>query len=310
MNSNGVHRDFTGAVVTGVIARLEKKFPIEILFFSDYGSKALELTTVGTSDSDYLVFYKATGAISHDDRKMLNDYPHHEIPQGIHARARSNELDFYLTDIKVFDYYNIDYDIFTNDHPDLLATHLIHHDRFNFDSLPGKNCTKIASLLSDAFYYGNIVTSSAWLYENIEKIRPQLRIYDFCKRRYVSALGRLENYMIEPGKVMMRSYLYSVNELLAAEFALQTRKIPPARFTHILPRCDDMAIMDVLEKYFAINRNSGVLKSELLIDPNPRLNAYIKRKLDEIKPELIELYNLNRDALFEISVPDSSRIYP
>ncbi len=283
--------------IDSIIEQMEKRCSVRILGYSLMGSIPLGMGNA-SSDHDLLALYEPQGELSSGQYDILNN----KAPLGaLHIAGEVNLLlaDFELCSPRFADMPEAE---FLRSCPQHLNSLTVHDCLFDIGVIPGDNSPKVASLLSDMFYYGEGVVTDRFgtLRARFSEMQGLLRIYDFCKRRFVTNHGRLQHYLIEKGNVRLRTYLQSINDILAIEYALAHREIPPANVSVMLSHLDEIEVLEIARHYVEINRSTTHEKEKLLIDPNRALNHWISTRLENIKGRLQGLYTKERGLLFDV----------
>jgi len=291
------------AEIENAIAQWEAEFPITVLFYSVWGSSVSGLANK-TSDVDVLTFYQPRESLSAAQRQELNFPTHHDA-----SAQPLNGIDVGgdYVDVSLLKHYMRDYDDIAHNSPELICHSALHHDRFDFGILPGKNSPQIASLLTDAVYYGggSVIDRTQYIRNHFSELYPQFLIYDFLKRRFVSAHGRLTHYLTEPGQCRVRSYLQTVLEVLTMQAVLSEKRLPSAYFPDLLGELTDADTLNSVKSLMEMNANSQLNKEKLLIDPIPPLNAWIAERLEKLRSELLRIFAEERYSLFDLSLSET-----
>lgn len=282
------------------IFRIESFFPVKVLGYSLIGSVPLGMGNC-TSDYDVVAVYEASSEICLEDYELLKS-------DSVFFRKTkcAGEVNILLLDFKIFDSFFIDMHIdeLHINYPQYVNTLTSHDRRFSNLVLPGDNSSKLASIFTDMFYYGNgvIVDPHGFFAKNFTRMTGLLTVYDYCKRRYVTTLGRLNCYLRVEGGVRLRTYLQSFSDILALEYALYNSRIPFPDIVGMLDMIDDSQVESIVRDYLFINNNSLLPKERLLVSPNFYLNNWISARLEGVKSDLEELYFLNKKHFFDFEV--------
>ena len=283
--------------IDSVIERMEKNCSVRILGYSLMGSIPLGMGNA-SSDHDLLALYEPQGTLTREQYDILNNKAPSEA---LHVAGQVNLLlaDVELCSPRFADMPEVE---LLRSCPQHLNSLTVHDRLFDIGVIPGDNSPKVASLLSDMFYYGEGVITDRFgiIRARFSEMQGLLRVYDFCKRRFVTTYGRLQHYLVEKGNVRLRTYLQSINDILAIEYALAHREVPPANVLVMLRYLDDMEVLEIARSYVEINSGTTCGKEELLIDPNITLNQWISTRLENIKERLLDLHAQKRDLLFDM----------
>ena len=286
--------------VDDVIERMERHCPIRILCYSLMGSIPLGMGNA-SSDYDLLAFYEPQQPIT----PTLYDVINNKTPL-LGAEHIAGQVNLLLADIELCSLTFVDMPeaAFSQAYPHHLNSLTVHDRAFDIAVVPGNNSPKVASIFSDMFYYGNGVLTDrlGHVRENFAEMKNLLRVYEFCKRRFVTTYGRLQHYLVAPGNVRLRTYLQSINDILAIEYALDRLDVPPADISTMLNYLDDAEVSGVVRRYVEINGSTTLAKERLLLDPNLMLNQWIAERLARIRPRLVALYPQREAALFNVVV--------
>lgn len=286
--------------VDDVIERMEQHCPVRVLCYSLMGSIPLGMGNA-SSDYDLLAFYQPQRAITPAQYDVINNKT--PLLGTAHIAGQVNLL---LADIELCSLKFVDMPeaAFSQDYPHHLNSLTVHDRAFDIAVVPGNTSPKVASIFSDMFYYGDGVLTDhqGTVRDNFSEMKHFLRVYDFCKRRYVTTYGRLQHYLVEQGNVRLRTYLQSINDILAIEYALDRLDVPPADVSVMLNYLDDAQVLEIARHYVEINSSTTIAKEKLLLDPNLILNQWISERLERIRPRLVELYPQRADALFNIVI--------
>lgn len=286
--------------VDAAIKQTEKHCSVRILGYAAMGSIPLGMGNA-SSDHDLLALYEPRGTLSPEQYEVLNNKT--PLSGALHVAGQVNLL---LADVELClrKFADMPEKAFFRCCPQHLNTLTVHDPAFDIGVIPGENSPKVASLFSDMFYYGEGVVTDRFgsIHARFSKMKELLRIYDFCKRRFVTTQGRLQHYLIEPGNVRLRTYLQSLNDILAIEYALDHRDVPPPNVSIMLNHLDDAQVLEIARRYVEINSGATRAKEKLLIDPNEVLNRWISNRLAHIRERLLALYSQNRDLLFDVAL--------
>lgn len=286
--------------VDAAIEQMERHCPVRVVCYSLMGSIPLGMGNA-SSDYDLLAFYQAQGAITPTQYDIINNKT--PLLGAAHIAGQVNLLlaDSELCSLKFIDMPEA---AFSQAYPHHLNSLTVHDRAFDIAVVPGNTSPKVASIFSDMFYYGNGVLTDRLgsVRDNFSQMKQFLRIYDFCKRRFVTTYGRLQHYLVEKGNVRLRTYLQSINDILAIEYALDRRDVPPADVSVMLNYLDDVQVLEIARRYVEINRSTTTAKEKLLLDPNLILNQWICERLERIRPRLLDLYPRRADALFNVVI--------
>lgn len=286
--------------VDDVIERMERHCPVRIVCYSLMGSIPLGMGNA-SSDYDLLAFYQPQKAISSDQYDVINNKT--PLLGAAHIAGQVNILlaDSELCSLKFVDMPEA---AFAQGYPHHLNSLTVHDRAFDISVVPGNTSPKVASIFSDMFYYGGGVLTDrqGTVRDNFSEMKHFLRVYDFCKRRFVTTYGRLQYYLVAPGNVRLRTYLQSINDILAIEYALDRLDVPPADVSVMLNYLDDAQVLDIARRYVETNSSTTIAKEKLLLDPNPILNQWIAERLERIRPRLVDLYPQRAHALFNVVI--------
>lgn len=286
------------AQVDAAIERMEKHCSVRILGYSLMGSIPLGMGNA-SSDHDLLALYEPQVTLSPEQYDILNN----KVPLSgaLHVAGQVNLL---LADVELCSpkFADMPETEFFRSCPHHLNSLTVHDRAFDVGVIPGDNSPKVASLFSDMFYYGEGVVTDRFgsIRACFSEMKAQLRVYDFCKRRFVTTHGRLQHYLVEKGNVRLRTYLQSLNDILAIEYALARREVPPANVSVMLGHLDDAEVLEIARRYVEINSGTMWEKEKLLIDPSEVLNRWISNRLGHIRERLLELHAHNRNLLFDV----------
>lgn len=284
--------------VDAAIERMERHCPVRILGYSLMGSIPLGMGNA-SSDHDLLALYEPQGTLSPEQYDVLNNKV--LLSGALHVAGQVNLL---LADIELCSprFADMPEAEFSRSCPHHLNSLTVHDRAFNVGVIPCDNSPKVASLFSDMFYYGEGVVTDRFgsIRARFSEMKGLLRVYDFCKRRFVTTHGRLQHYLVEKGNVRLRTYLQSLNDILAIEYALAHCEVPPPNVSLMLSHLDDAEVLAIARCYFEINSGTTREKEKLLIDPNGVLNQWISNRLGHIRERLLELHAQNRDLLFDV----------
>ncbi|MGH1448997.1 MAG: hypothetical protein ACRBBM_06155 [Pseudomonadaceae bacterium] len=282
------------------IEKMEKYCSIRILAYSLMGSIPLGMGNA-SSDYDLLALYEPQGIITPEQYGVINNK--NQLSGVAHVAGQVNLL---LVDVELcsLPFANMPEDVFFESYPHHLNTLTVHDPKFNVGVIAGHNSPKVASIFSDMFYYGEGVVTDRFgiIRSRFPKMKRLLRVYDFCNRRFVTTHGRLHHYLIEKGNVRLRTYLQSINDILAIEYALDHRDLPPPNVSFMLSHLDDSEVLGIARRYIEINSDTTCEKEKLLIDPNEVLNRWISGRLRHSSERLLELYSQSREVLFDIAL--------
>lgn len=273
---------------------------VDCVAYVPFGSYSIGLNSA-FFDLDLLGFYVPIRNAEQNDCVSHIDSKNQTLPSEItHISWLVIDYSF----IKDVSNCNMPYSEFANKKLMIAGDTFLNHGLFDYNVLPGENSCKLASVFSDMCYYGNgkITDKYGIIKNDWNELKATLRIYDFCKRRFVSVKGRLDNYMIESGNVRLRSYLYSLNELRTIEEVLRTGELPQPIFIKSISQVADQQVREIAANYYEINAKGTISKENSLIDPNHILNEYIAERLEFIRSKLLALYNNNRNATFDITI--------
>ncbi|MNO25764.1 putative nucleotidyltransferase [compost metagenome] len=286
--------------VDDVIARMEGHCSVRIVCYSLMGSIPLGMGNA-SSDYDVLAFYKPQQPITPSQYDVINN----KVPL-LGAAHVAGQVNLLLADIELCSagFVEMPESEFSVVYPHHLNTLTVHDRAFDISVVPGTASPKVASIFSDMFYYGNGVLTDRCgaIRDNFSEMKHFLRVYDFCKRRFVTTYGRLQHYLVEQGNVRLRTYLQSINDLLAIEYALDHRDIPPPDISVMLNYLDDAPVLEIARRYLDINGSATTAKEKLLIDPDMIMNQWIAERLARIRPRLVDLYPQRGDILFNVYV--------
>ncbi|WEK32478.1 MAG: hypothetical protein P0Y58_09900 [Candidatus Pseudomonas phytovorans] len=286
--------------VDEAIRRMEQHCPVRVMFYSLMGSIPLGMGNA-SSDYDLLAFYEPQRAITSRQYDVINNKT--PLLGAEHIAGQVNLLlaDVELCSLKFADMPEAE---FSQAYPYHLNSLTVHDAAFDIAVLPGSSSPKVASIFSDMFYYGNGVLTdrSGSVRENFSEMKSLLRIYDFCKRRFVTTFGRLQHYLVDTGNVRLRTYLQSINDVLAIEYALDRLEVPPPDISVMLNHLDDAKVSCIARHYVDINSSTTSAKEKLLIDPNLTLNHWISERLERIRPRLVALYPQRAEVLFNVVI--------
>lgn len=284
--------------VEASIKRMEQACPIRILYYSLIGSIPLGMGNA-SSDYDLLALYTPQAALTSAQYDIVNNKTPLSGPA--HVPGQVNLL---LADRALLSpaFMDLPEATLMQAYPQHLNTLTVHDPAFDMTVLPGASSPKATSIFSDMFYYGNgaLVDRQGTLTDEFPALKKCLRVYEFCKRRYVTTYGRLQHYLVTPGNVRLRTYLQSINDLLAIEYALDHRDIPPAHIAVMLDVLKDPQVLETAQRFLAVNAQATTAKEKLLIDPDPRLNQWIAGRLESLRPRLIALYSQRTEVLFNV----------
>ena len=284
--------------VDAAIEQTEKHCSVRILGYAPMGSIPLGLGNA-SSDHDLLALYEPQGTLSLEQYDVLNNKT--PLSGALHIAGQVNLL---LADIELCSrrFADMPEVVFVRSCPHHLNSLTVHDPAFDIGVIPGDNSPKVASLFSDMFYYGEGVVTDRFgrILARFSEMKELLRIYDFCKRRFVTTQGRLQHYLIEPGNVRLRTYLQSLNDILAIEYALDHREMPPPNVSIMLDHLDDAEVLEIARRYVEINGATARAKEKLLVDPDEVLNRWISSRLAHIRERLLVLYSKNRDLSFDV----------
>ncbi|MBF8775878.1 nucleotidyltransferase domain-containing protein [Pseudomonas fulva] len=286
------------AHVEASIQRMEQACPIRVLYYSLMGSIPLGMGNA-SSDYDLLALYTPQAALTPAQYDIVNNKTPLFGPA--HVPGQVNLL---LADRALLSPVFMDMPEATlmQAYPQHLNSLTVHDQAFDMTVLPGASSPKAASIFSDMFYYGNgvLVDRQGTLTGEFPALKQCLRVYEFCKRRYVTTYGRLQHYLVKQGNVRLRTYLQSVNDLLAIEYALDHRDIPPAHIAVMLDALKDPQVLETAQRFLAVNAQATTAKEKLLIDPDPCLNHWIAGRLESLRPRLLALYPQRTEVLFNV----------
>lgn len=288
------------AQVDDVIQRMEQHCPVRVLCYSLMGSIPLGMGNA-SSDYDLLAFYEPQRAITAKQYDVINN----KTPL-LGAEHIAGQVNLLLADIELcaLKFMDMPEAVFSQAYPHHLNSLTVHDAAFDITVVPGCSSPKVASIFSDMFYYGNGVLTDRLgsVRENFAEMKSLLRVYDFCKRRFVTTYGRLQHYLVDEGNVRLRTYLQSINDILAIEYALDRFHVPPPDISVMLNYLDDAKVSGIARHYVDVNGSTTSAKEKLLIDPNLTLNQWIAERLERIRPRLAALYPQRADALFNIVI--------
>lgn len=286
--------------VDAAIEQMEKHCSVRILGYAPMGSIPLGMGNA-SSDHDLLALYEPHGTLSLEQYDVLNNKT--PLSGALHIAGQVNLL---LADIELCSrrFADMAEAALFRSCPHHLNSLTVHDPAFDIGVIPGDNSPKVASLFSDMFYYGEGVVTDRFgsIHARFSEMKELLRIYDFCKRRFVTTWGRLQHYLTEPGNVRLRTYLQSLNDILAIEYALDHLEVPPADVSIMLSHLDDVEVLEIARRYVEINSEATRAKEKLLIDPNEVLNRWISNRLASIRARLLALYSQNRDLSFDVAL--------
>ncbi|WP_060481437.1 nucleotidyltransferase domain-containing protein [Pseudomonas sp. NBRC 111119] len=286
--------------VQAAISRMERECPVRILYYSLMGSIPLGMGNA-SSDYDLLAVYQPRAALTAAQYDIINN----KTPL-LGAAHIPGEVNMLLADNALFSpaFMEMPEAMLIQAYPQHLNTLTVHDRAFDIAVLPGDNSPKAASIFSDLFYYGNGVLTDrqGTLRRDFSTLKRCLRVYEFCKRRYVTTYGRLQHYLVKPGNVRLRTYLQSINDLLAIEYALDHRDIPAPDISVMLEHLDDAQVLETARRFLTVNAQANTAKEKLLIDPDDVLNRWIAGRLARIKPRLLALYPHRSEVLFEVVI--------
>ena len=262
---------------------LTKRFPITICFAGLVGSIGYELGNA-TSDYDVVVFYESK------DREERE-----EIHTSFVDDIEMNNAHFKCVDMEALILDKGDGTKYC-----CLPNYLRLHENFDYDMLPGKRNCKVRSVITETLFCQKLFDKNNYLKNNLSALSSQLTIYDFIKRQYISAQGRLTRYM-NGEQARLRSYLYTARDLFAVEHILTNKEFPPLDFLELTARCSDGSVRDKLREMYHINK-ADIRKEELIIKPIERLNLYFFEKLNTLRPKIINYYAHGRTDVFDIKI--------
>jgi predicted nucleotidyltransferase len=174
------------------------------------------------------------------------------------------------------------------------------HEKFDYSILPGISNCKLRSVITETLFCRKFLDNSNYLTNNFNVISSYLTIYDFLKRQFVSAQGRLTQYM-SGQSVRVRSYLYTARDICAIDYILKNQEFPPLGFSELIAHCFAKDVCGELSKLYGINKN-GISKEKLVVTQIERLNQCFYEKLDDLKPKLADYYLNNRADVFKIKI--------
>lgn len=280
-------RYFSG--VEAAIKMLEQKYPVDVKFAAAIGSIAMGLDN-NSSDLDlYLVFsteHEPIGIVDICEQCFFG-----------------TNIDLFLVDQRLLsrNVASLPYDKLVNEYGNIMPNSLQYNGIFNYDFLPGADNCKLTAFIAELCFAGMLFDNTCYLAKNISKLTHLMNKYSFLKRRFISVYGRLANYMTEPGNVILRSYLYSVYEVLTMQNMLEFDEMPSRNFDVLLKTCDNNDVRSAVTELFHLNKSNDA-KEKHLIDPITLLNSYISSKLKEMKPKLIEIFNNHREDVVNIAI--------
>ena len=275
-------------VITDAVGFIEKRFPICICFGGIIGSTGYELHNE-TSDTDVILFYETTGNIDDSARQTLNK----SVP------FRDN-IDLIMIDVTLLDYAHlpdgqIEAGIFPN--------HIKPHFNFDYNVLPGETNCKLRCIITETLFCRKLWDDRRYLSSSMASLEKHLTVYDYMKRQYVYAQGRLNKYLVG-GEVRLRSYLYTARDILAIGYILEKEEFPPLSFMRLLDECDDPKAKAVFQEMYLKNSRTNDAKEKLVLQPIITLNKYFTKKLEELRPLVEEYYRTRRYHLFKIDLSD------
>ena len=254
-----------------------------------------------SSDYDLLAFYEPHSPITSEQYDIINN----KAPL-LGAAHIAGQVNLLLADIELCasKFVEMPEALLAQAYPQHLNTLTVHDRAFDIAVVPGNASPKVASIFSDMFYYGNGVLTDrlGTVRAHFSEMKDALRVYDFCKRRFVTTYGRLEHYLVQPGNVRLRTYLQSINDILAIEYALDRLDVPPPDISVMLDYLDDAQVVEIARRYVEINGNATIAKEKLLLDPNLLLNQWISERLEQIRPRLVALYPQRGNTLFNVVI--------
>jgi predicted nucleotidyltransferase len=259
---------------------VDSSHPIKSCFAGIVGSVGYKLNNAA-SDLDIVIVYQARGSEA----------------AGIHKLFK-RDIPFHNAHLKLID-INFIQDGYENNISEL-HNYILPHEKFNYSYLSGKRNCKLHSFITELFFCGYVFDNNRYIQRNYMFLSKQLTIYDFLKRQYISALGRLENYLAG-AEVRLRSYLYTARDIFAIEHILTKKTFPHCGFLDLLTRCHEDDIKNILTEAYYTNQQPAD-KDVLLIPPIHNVNSYFHKKLDKLKPELEDFYVSAPDETFQITL--------
>jgi hypothetical protein len=183
---------------------------------------------------------------------------------------------------------------------EFLPEYLEYHNHFDYDILPGTSNCKATSVITETLFCRKFLNIGNYLTNNFSVISSILTVYDFLKRQFVSAEGRLTQYMVGQN-VRVRSYLYTARDIAAVDYIWKNKEFPPLEFSELIARCFNKNVFAELDKLYGLNKDE-VSKEKLVVPQIMSLNQCFCEKLDNLRPKVVDYYLSNRADVFKIEI--------
>jgi len=273
-------------MINNAVEFVEREFPVKILFGGIIGSVGYELHN-DTSDIDMILFYSSDFDIDPSIMSVLNK-----------AVLLNDLIGVIMFNIKLLNSVNLPSEqIDASISPNYIKPHF----NFDYDILPDSTNCRLCSAVTETLFCRKIWDERGYLSTNMMTLKKFLTVYDFMKRQYIYAQGRLDKYLVD-NEVRLRTYLYTARDILSIEHILAAKEFPTLDFITLLNECHNSEAKNILFELHYKNIKAGVDKTKLMIQPIALLNQYFSDRLQEIKPNIETFYTIYRNDVFDIAI--------
>ena len=264
----------------------EESFPVHVNFGGIIGSIGYGLNNA-TSDVDAVLFFSMKEGESFSIKNEVN-----------RTIEFSDIVGILPVHMEFFDYINSTEQQIP---PEIFPHHILPKPNIDDTLLPGAPHSRARAIITEVLSFGKIWDDRKFLTLNMPSLRKHLLIYDFQKKQYIYAQGRLDNYL-NGDTVRMRTYLYTARDILAIQYVFRYEAFPPVDFEVLLDGCDDTYVKRFLSELYDKNRKSKSNKESADMKPNHAVNAYFSEMLAAIKIRLQRYYYENPSPVFDVCV--------
>ncbi len=269
------------SVVSACVMDLENLYPIQICFGGITNSVPVGFDNV-SSDIDLFLVYEGIGRLPTDMISLFNT----AIPCG--------SIEAKLIPVEMINCPGENYC-----YPGVDPAWTRKRRLWNYEELPGNRNVEQSTLLTQIIYNRMLFDPDNYLETHFQRYASGLYIYDVLKRCYVWAKGRLKHYLKDE-KVRVRTYLYAFYEVMLAEWIVKNKTYPQPMFLPLMDQSSKGVIKNELLNLYTNNKTASLDKENVLVPINNQLNDWLGTHLKGLSKQLLEFYENDKDATFDL----------
>jgi len=269
------------SIIKNAVNSIERQYPVKVLFSGITNSIPAGLNNKN-SDIDLFVVYHSLIPLQKDVTTLFNTAL---LRDGIEIKMTPLSVIFPDTETLLYK-------------SDLAWGRL--RRLWDYNELPGQENIEQTTLFTQILFGKMVLDNDNYFFSHNCVIKNEnLNVYDFLKRCYVWAKGRLDNYLIE-GYVRVRTYLYAVYEVLLIDIILTCKNLPDPSFLNIIGNLEDTRLRQSILDLYDVNKTTVENKDNTITKKDELLNNWLKDCLDTQKRLLINFYNYSRYITFDL----------